>query len=109
MYQPHSQCLKHLWLQNVKSPLDLLVEGAGNSKDLRNRCRSAAEAGIDDMKPRYSDIALKQATTRQQMKRVTIKATYREDMISFPISFKFGYNATERESGQEAKAGGEYF
>ncbi|KAL4283026.1 hypothetical protein GQ457_16G025940 [Hibiscus cannabinus] len=73
--------------ENVKSPLDLLVEeGAGSSKDLRNQCRSTAEAGIDDMKPRYSDIALKQATTKQQMKRLIIKATYREDMISFLVS-----------------------
>ncbi|XP_012486642.1 protein NLP6 isoform X2 [Gossypium raimondii] len=79
----------------------MLVEGAGSSKDLRNLCPSAAEAAVDETPPPYSDLALKQATTtytqstpnltaRQEKTSVTIKATYREDIIRFRISLTSG-------------------
>lgn len=82
----------------------MLVEDSGSSKDLRNLC-PAADVILDDqlheqycwMNPPCSDMAPKQTANRipqiaahikvkQEMKSVTIKATYREDIIRFRIS-----------------------
>ncbi|PON92869.1 NIN-like transcription factor [Trema orientale] len=83
----------------------MLIEDAGSSKDLRNLC-PAADAVLDEPVPEYcwinstcSDLAPKQTSgvitqtqpnvivrLRQEMKNVTIKATYREDIIRFRIS-----------------------
>ncbi|PON44974.1 NIN-like transcription factor [Parasponia andersonii] len=83
----------------------MLIEDAGSSKDLRNLC-PAVDAVLDEPVPEYcwinsacSDLAPKQTSgiitqtqpnvivrLRQEMKSVTIKATYREDIIRFRIS-----------------------
>ncbi|KAL4296706.1 hypothetical protein GQ457_12G000600 [Hibiscus cannabinus] len=81
----------------------LLVEGAGSSKDLRNLCPSTAEVGVDEMPPPYSDLALKQSTAKQQMKSVTIKATYREDIIRFRISLNSGIMELKEEVAKRLK------
>ncbi|XWS38199.1 hypothetical protein CRYUN_Cryun19dG0110100 [Craigia yunnanensis] len=99
----------------------MLVEGAGSSKDLRNLCPSAAEVGVDERFPEsnwtpppYSDLALKQAmatftqptphvTTRKEIKSVTIKATYREDIIRFRISLNSGIVELKEEVAQRLK------
>ncbi|KAB2014127.1 hypothetical protein ES319_D09G203900v1 [Gossypium barbadense] len=92
----------------------MLVEGAGSSKDLRNLCPSAAEAAIDETPPPYSDLALKQATTtytqstpnltaRQEKTSVTIKATYREDIIRFRISLTSGIVELKEEVAKRLK------
>ncbi|XP_048132847.1 protein NLP7 isoform X2 [Rhodamnia argentea] len=79
------------------------IEDTGSSKDLRNLCPSVADAVLEDRVPESSwtnppcsDMASKQAATflrttpgttpRQDMTSVTIKATYREDIIRFRIS-----------------------
>ncbi|KAF8028054.1 hypothetical protein BT93_E0846 [Corymbia citriodora subsp. variegata] len=81
----------------------MLIEDTGSSKDLRNLCPSVADAVLEDRVPESSwtnppcsDMASKQAATfqrttpratpRQDMTSVTIKATYREDIIRFRIS-----------------------
>lgn len=85
-----------------------LLEGAGSSKDLRNLCPSAADAGLEDqvpeacrMNPQCSDLApLKHMdpphntvapfASRKEVKSVTIKATYKEDIIRFKVSLECG-------------------
>ncbi|KAI6707006.1 hypothetical protein NL676_009968 [Syzygium grande] len=81
----------------------MLIEDTGSSKDLRNLCPSVADAVLEDRVPESSwtnppssDMASKQAATflrttprttpRQDVTFVTIKATYREDIIRFRIS-----------------------
>ncbi|KAG4184737.1 hypothetical protein ERO13_A09G189300v2 [Gossypium hirsutum] len=92
----------------------MLVEGAGSSKDLRNLCPSAAEAAVDETPPPYSDLALKQATTtytrstpnltaRQEKTSVTVKATYREDIIRFRISLTSGMVELKEEVAKRLK------
>ncbi|KAH1089750.1 hypothetical protein J1N35_017007 [Gossypium stocksii] len=92
----------------------MLVEGAGSSKDLRNLCPSAVEAAIDETPSPYSDLALKQATTtytrstpnltaRQEKTSVTIKATYREDIIRFRISLTSGIVELKEEVAKRLK------
>ncbi|TYH55173.1 hypothetical protein ES332_D09G219200v1 [Gossypium tomentosum] len=92
----------------------MLVEGAGSSKDLRNLCPSAAEAAVDETPPPYSDLALKHATTtytqstpnltaRQEKTSVTIKATYREDIIRFRISLTSGIVELKEEVAKRLK------
>ncbi|KAI9173961.1 hypothetical protein LWI28_009389 [Acer negundo] len=84
----------------------MLVEDAGSSKDLRNLCPAVADAIVDE---RFADfswtnvpcadlLSPKQAVApptqkmshvhanMQEMKSVTIKATFREDIIRFRIS-----------------------
>ncbi|XVF12931.1 hypothetical protein REPUB_Repub08aG0162400 [Reevesia pubescens] len=99
----------------------MLVEDAGSSKDLRNLCPSAAEVGVDERLPEsswtpppYSDLALKQVmatftqptphvTARQEIKSVTIKATYREDIIRFRISLSCGIVELKEEVAKRLK------
>ncbi|XWS61580.1 hypothetical protein CRYUN_Cryun07bG0137700 [Craigia yunnanensis] len=99
----------------------MLVEDAGSSNDLRNLCPSAAEVGVDERFPEFSwtpppcsDLALKQAmttftqtnplvTARQEMKSVTIKATYREDIIRFRISLSSGIVELKEEVAKRLK------
>ncbi|MED6121121.1 hypothetical protein PIB30_027331 [Stylosanthes scabra] len=82
----------------------MLIEDAGSSKDLRNLCPSVAEAILEDMAPEpcrtnppFSGLAPKQCMNPlketmtpfvpgKEMKTVTIKATYREDIIRFRVS-----------------------
>ncbi|XP_047161644.1 protein NLP6-like [Vigna umbellata] len=78
-----------------------LLEGVGSSKDLRNLCRSA-DAVLEDqvpepcrINPQCSDLAPVQHmdtnnmtpfAVRKELKNVTIKASYKEDIIRFKIS-----------------------
>ncbi|KAL2324542.1 hypothetical protein Fmac_023600 [Flemingia macrophylla] len=81
-----------------------LIEDAGSSKDLRNLCPSVAEAILEDLVPEACgttnpaglDLSPKQSmdtpnkamtpfAARKEMKTVTIKATYREDIIRFRV------------------------
>ncbi|KMS97563.1 hypothetical protein BVRB_5g125870 [Beta vulgaris subsp. vulgaris] len=81
----------------------MLLEDAGSSKDLRNLCVSVAEANVDEVIPEHSWVnqpcpnpsprfAMSAAgmtsrfSARPDMKTVTIKATFREDIIRFRFS-----------------------
>lgn len=89
----------------------MLIEDAGSSKDLRNLCPSVANAVLDEQAPEFclpdppcldmADMSPNQSmptlapttphvTARKEMKRVTIKATYKEDIIRFRISLSSG-------------------
>ncbi|KAI4351722.1 hypothetical protein L6164_006049 [Bauhinia variegata] len=81
----------------------MLIEDAGSSKDLRNLCPSVADAIVEDQAPEAfgtnpscSGLAPKLCgntlgntmaplAAKREMKSVTIKATYREDIIRFRI------------------------
>lgn len=98
----------------------MLIEDAGSSKDLRNLC-SAADAFLDEPVPEYcwmnlpcSDLATKQITgiitetqpnvkVGQEMKSVTIKATYREDIIRFRISLSSNIVGLKEEVAKRLK------
>ncbi|OWM85196.1 hypothetical protein CDL15_Pgr027983 [Punica granatum] len=72
----------------------MLLEDAGSSKDLRNLCPSGADTVLEDssskqhvgLRPPFRAVTA-QGPARQDMKSITIKATYREDIIRFRISF----------------------
>ncbi|KAF7813160.1 protein NLP6-like isoform X1 [Senna tora] len=100
----------------------MLIEDAGSSKDLRNLCPSAADAHLEDLvqEPcgganlRCPDLGPKQCTdtlfntmtpfaARREMKGVTIKATYREDIIRFRISFSSGIVELKEEVAKRLK------
>lgn len=99
----------------------LLVEDAGSSKDLRNLCPAVADAIVDERLPENScanlpcaELSPKQhlATlsqtmprvySRQEMKSVTIKATYREDIIRFRISLSCGILELKEEVAKRLK------
>ncbi|XP_016736880.1 LOW QUALITY PROTEIN: protein NLP6-like [Gossypium hirsutum] len=95
---------KVLMATELEEPIGgMLVEAAGSSKDLSNLC-PIANVGVNEQFPESSwtpppcsDLALKQAmstftqptprvTAREETKSVTIKATYREDIIRFRIT-----------------------
>ncbi|KAJ4835013.1 hypothetical protein Tsubulata_013268 [Turnera subulata] len=99
----------------------MLVEDAGSSKDLRNLCPAVADAIIEERVPEtswtnppYSDLHATQsvaalpksvpyAAERQEMKSVTIKATYREDIIRFRISVSCGIVELREEVAKRLK------
>lgn len=99
----------------------MLIEDAGSSKDLRNLCPSVAEAVLEDLVPEacgtnlpFSDLAPKQSmdalnnmvasfTARKEMKNVTIKATYREDIIRFRVSLTCGIVDLKEEIAKRLK------
>lgn len=99
----------------------MLIEDAGSSKDLRNLCPAVAEAIVDERVPESSWTdppcfnmlptqmfaaplhAIPQATPRQEMKSVTIKATYREDVIRFRISLSSGIVELKEEVAKRLK------
>nr|XP_027189455.1 protein NLP7 isoform X2 [Cicer arietinum] len=100
----------------------MLIEDAGSSKDLRNLCPSVAEAILEDMAPEpcgtnlpgSSYLAPKQcmdtintSTTpfaaRKEMKTVTIKATYREDIIRFRVTLTCGIVELKEEIAKRLK------
>ncbi|KAK9716693.1 hypothetical protein RND81_06G251100 [Saponaria officinalis] len=81
----------------------MLLEDAGSSKDLRNICSPGADANVDESAPEAGWINLScpspssrvatsafgmtsRFSARQDMKTVTIKATFREDIIRFRFS-----------------------
>ncbi|KAJ1382237.1 Protein NLP, PB1 domain [Sesbania bispinosa] len=65
----------------------MLIDDAGNSKDLRNSCPSVAEAILEDL---ATEACGTNPPARNDMKSVTIKATYREDIIRFRVSLTRG-------------------
>ncbi|KAK9010431.1 hypothetical protein V6N11_036940 [Hibiscus sabdariffa] len=99
----------------------MLVEDAGSSKDLRNLCPSAADIGVNERFPESSwtpppcsDLGLKQAmatftqptqcvTAIHETKNMTIKATYREDIIRFRISLSSGIVELKEEVAKRLK------
>ncbi|KAF5729766.1 protein NLP7-like [Tripterygium wilfordii] len=99
----------------------MLIEDAGSSKDLRNLCPAAADAIADERIPESSwtnppcpDPCPKQPladlpqtipyfTARQETKSVTIKATYKEDIIRFRISFNSGILELREEVAKRLK------
>ncbi|KAH7550091.1 hypothetical protein JRO89_XS13G0133800 [Xanthoceras sorbifolium] len=99
----------------------MLVEDAGSSKDLRNLCPAVADAIVDERFPDCcwtntprTDLSPKQAVasltqkmphvhTRQEMKTVTIKATFREDIIRFRISLSSGILELKEEVAKRLK------
>ncbi|KAL9246636.1 hypothetical protein vseg_020147 [Gypsophila vaccaria] len=81
----------------------MLLEDAGSSKDLRNICSSGVDVNVDEstpeagwMNPSCPSPSSKVGTSafgmtsrfsvKQDMKTVTIKATFREDIIRFRFS-----------------------
>ncbi|XP_050227224.1 protein NLP7-like [Mercurialis annua] len=101
---------------------EMLIRDAGSSKDLRNLCRAvAADVFVDERVPESSwtnhpsqDLpspqvmaALEHATaivaTRQEMKSVTIKATYRDDIIRFRIALSCGIVELKEEVAKRLK------
>ncbi|XAR70149.1 hypothetical protein NMG60_11026919 [Bertholletia excelsa] len=97
----------------------MLAEDAGSSHDLRNLC-PAAEAFLDERTPEYgwmnlsnSELVPKEATAtpermhlfsaRPEQKTVTIKATYREDMIRFRLPLESGIVKLKEEVAKRLK------
>ncbi|KAK6935566.1 PB1 domain [Dillenia turbinata] len=86
----------------------MLIEDAGSSKDLKNLCHSAAEAFMDERVPESSSTnpplfnqvpkegtnvpgqTTPQYPARQDVRTVTIKATYKEDIIRFRLPLTSG-------------------
>ncbi|XP_027363208.1 protein NLP6-like isoform X2 [Abrus precatorius] len=99
----------------------MLIEDAGSSKDLRNLCPSIAEAILEDLVPEacgtnppVSDLSPKQSVdtpnktvtpfaARKEMKTLTIKATYREDIIRFRVSLTCGIVELKEEVAKRLK------
>ncbi|RDY03648.1 Protein NLP7 [Mucuna pruriens] len=100
----------------------MLVEDAGSSKDLRNLCPSVAEAILEDLVPEACgrtsppglDLSPKQSmdtpnkavtpfAARKEMKTVTIKATYREDIIRFRVPLMCGIGELKEEVAKRLK------
>lgn len=101
----------------------MLIEDAGSSKDLRNLCPSAAEAILEDQVPEAcptnnppgcSSLAPKRPVdtlgktvtpfaAKKEMKTVTIKATYREDIIRFRVSLTCGIVELKEEVSKRLK------
>ncbi|XP_031248849.1 protein NLP6-like isoform X1 [Pistacia vera] len=99
----------------------MLVEDAGSSKDLRNLCPAAVDAIVEEQFLESSWPNLTRATllsqhplatstqtiprvpARQEMKSMTIKATYREDIIRFRISLSSGIVELKEEVGKRLK------
>ncbi|QCD94827.1 hypothetical protein DEO72_LG5g2916 [Vigna unguiculata] len=98
-----------------------LLEGVGSSKDLRNLCPSA-DAVLEDqvpepcrMNPQCSDLGPLQHmdtvnnnnmtpfAVRKEVKIVTIKATYKEDIIRFKISLNCGIVELKEEIAKRLK------
>ncbi|XP_065858560.1 protein NLP6 [Euphorbia lathyris] len=106
---------------------EMLIEDAGSSKDLRNLCPSVADATIEDRIPDLSgtntpfpnlpsqlamaafEYALPSPTARPETKSVTIKATYKEDIIRFRISLSCGILELKEEVAKRLKLEGGTF
>uniref|UniRef100_A0A9I9DCA0 Protein NLP6 n=1 Tax=Cucumis melo TaxID=3656 RepID=A0A9I9DCA0_CUCME len=97
----------------------MLIEDAGSSKDLKNLCASVADAVLDEPVPEFCwsnhhDIALRQPmdsichtvphiSLRQEPRRMTIKATYKEDIIRFRIPLSSGIVELREEVAKRLK------
>ncbi|KAF8379995.1 hypothetical protein HHK36_027464 [Tetracentron sinense] len=106
----------------LQAPLGgMLIEDAGSSKDLSNLCHSAAEGCPDERVPESSwtnppyphqapqqdTIALAHTmphfTATQDIRTVTIKATFREDIIRFRLSSASGVVELKEEVAKRLK------
>lgn len=99
----------------------MLIEDAGSSKDLRNLCPSVADAMQDervpesswtnppsyDLPPKHSMDALPHTapaiTARPDVRTMTIKATYREDIIRFRFALTSGIMDLKEEVAKRLK------
>ncbi|KAK7391359.1 hypothetical protein VNO78_19774 [Psophocarpus tetragonolobus] len=99
----------------------MLIEDAGSSKDLRNLCPSVAEVILEEMVPEACgtnlpgpDLSPKQSmdtpnkavtpfAARKETKTVTIKATYREDILRFRVSLTCGIVELKEEVAKRLK------
>ncbi|KAL2334721.1 hypothetical protein Fmac_015934 [Flemingia macrophylla] len=97
-----------------------LLEGAGSSKDLRNLC-SSVDAVLEDqvpeacrMNPQCSVLAPMQHmdtlnnsvppfAVRKEVKSVTVKTTYKEDIIRFKVSLDSGIVELKEEIAKRLK------
>ncbi|KAB5573437.1 hypothetical protein DKX38_000631 [Salix brachista] len=97
------------------------IEDAGRLKDFRNLFPAMAEAIVDERVPESSwtnppcsdtnptqliaalSHATPHVTSRQEMNRVAIKTTYREDIIRFRISQSFGIVELQEEVAKRLK------
>lgn len=98
-----------------------LVEDSGSCKDLRDLCSSAAEGCLDEQAPESgwsnppcSDPIQQQTmppathtpplvTATQNMRTVTIKATYKDDIIRFRLPFSSGVFELNEEVSKRLK------
>lgn len=91
----------------------MLVEDAGSSHDLRNLC-PLSEALMDGPVPSSTDMVYKeplasplcglsQFSTRAEAKMITIKATYRQDIIRFRFSLDSGIFLLKEEVAKRLK------
>lgn len=93
----------------------MLIEGADSSKDLRNLCPSA-DAVLEDQvqEPCGTNPPMLQCLdafnstmtpfrTQKEIKGVTIKATYRDDIIRFRISLNCGIVELKEEIGKRLR------
>ncbi|XP_023552346.1 protein NLP6 isoform X1 [Cucurbita pepo subsp. pepo] len=97
----------------------MLIADAGSSKDLRNLCASVADAVLDEQVPEFCwsnppDIALRQPmesvchtvpymSAGQDARRMTIKASYKEDIIRFRIPLSSGIVELREEVAKRLK------
>ncbi|XP_022136627.1 protein NLP6 isoform X2 [Momordica charantia] len=99
----------------------MLIEDAGSSKDLKNLCASVGDAVLDEQILEFSwpnppdNQALKQPmdstichtvphiSVRQEPRRMTIKATYKEDIIRFRIPLSSGIVELREEVAKRLK------
>ncbi|KAF8379739.1 hypothetical protein HHK36_029187 [Tetracentron sinense] len=99
----------------------MLIEDAGSSKDLRNLCNLAAEGCQDEQIPESSRTnppcpdqapqknmaplphTLPYITATQDIRTVTIKATYRKDIIRFRLSLASGVVELKEEVAKRLK------
>ncbi|KAM7280387.1 hypothetical protein ACFE04_007521 [Oxalis oulophora] len=98
----------------------MLIEDAGSSKDLRNLCPTVADAIIEERIPEFSwtnqplfnqipnqaqqqPMATLDETERGEIKSITIKATYKDDIIRFRISPSTGIMVLKDEVAKRLK------
>lgn len=99
----------------------MLIEDAGSSKDLRNLCPSVADAMLDELVPEFCWInppcpsidpnqfmatlahTTPHVAAKKEMNSVTIKATFREDIIRFRLSLSSGILELKEEVAKRLK------
>lgn len=81
----------------------MLIEDAGSSKDLRSLCPLAADAIVEEQVPASFAEAMPHVIDRHDMKTVTIKATYREDIIRFRAPSTCGIGDLKEEVAKRLK------
>lgn len=92
----------------------MLIEDAGSSKDLKNLCASVTDPFFDVCWPNPNDRVLRQPmdsvchtvppiSPRQEPRRMTIKATYKDDIIRFRIQLSSGIVELREEVAKRLK------